>query len=115
MYRLNTIDVKYKNKFNLHFSSNGIVNYDSENVTSFANHYRYKFFSEPTELACESYDMVKSIFLEVFPADTNSSIFYSGLKSDVIFHKIEDNSGSENITVKFYKLNNFILNQLFEN
>ena len=115
LYRLNTIDVKYKNKFNLHFSSNGIVNYDSENVTSFANHYRDKFFSEPTELACESYDMVKSIFLEVFPADTNSSIFYSGLKSDVIFHKIEDNSGSENITVKFYKLNNFILNQLFEN
>ena len=115
LYRMNTIDVKYKNKFNLHFSSNGIVNYDSENVTSFTNNYRDKFFSEPTELACESYDMVKSIFLEVFPADTNSSVLYSGLKNDVIFHKIEDNSGSENITVKFYNLNNFILNQLFEN
>ena len=115
LYRIKTIDVKYKNKFNLHFSSNGIVNYDSENVISFINNYRDKFLSEPTELAFESYDLVKSIFLQVFPSDTNSSAFYSGLKNDVMFYKIEDNSGSENVTVKFYNLNNFILNQLFEN
>ena len=115
LYRMNTIDVKYKNKFNLHFSSNGIINYDAENVISFINNYRNKFLSEPTTFAFESYDMVKSIFLQVFPADTNSSFIYSGLKNDVIFNKIEDNSGSENIKVKFYCLNNFILNQLFEN
>ena len=115
LYRMNTIDVKYKNKFNLHFSSNGIVNYDADNVVSFINNYREKFLSEPTAFAFESYDMVKSIFLQVFPADTNSSAIYSGLKNDVMFHKIEENSGSENITVKFYNLNNFILNQLFEN
>ena len=65
-------------------------------------------FQNPLILACESYDMVKSIFLQVFPADTNSSVIYSGLKNDVIFYKIEENSGSENITVKFYNLNNFI-------
>jgi LysM repeat protein len=115
LYRMNTIDVKYKNKFNLHFSSNGIINYNAENVISFINNYRNKFLSEPTTFAFESYDMVKSIFLQVFPADTNSSFVYTGLKNDVIFNKIEDNSGSENIKVKFYSLNNFILNQLFEN
>ena len=90
---MNTIDVKYKNKFNLHFSSNGIINYNAENVISFVNNYRNKFLSEPTIFAFESYDMVKSIFLQVFPADTNSSVLYSGLKNDVIFNKIENNSG----------------------
>ena len=38
-------------------------------------YYRNKSFQSPLLFAFESYDMVKSIFLQVFPADTNSSLF----------------------------------------
>jgi LysM repeat protein len=113
LYRMNTIEVKYKEKFDLHFSSNGIANYDSLNLIKFIDNYKNIFLSEPNELAFEGYDMVKSIFLQVFPPNYSTENTYSGLKNDVIFYKIEENSGSENITVKFYNLNNFVLNQLY--
>ena len=73
------------------------------------------FQSEPTEITFESYDMAKSIFLHIFPPDNVTKNNYNGLKNDVVFYKIEENSGCENITVKFYSLDHFILKQLPKN
>ena len=48
---MKTIDIKYKNKFNLHFASKGILDYKSENVKIFIDKYQKKFSSQPTSFS----------------------------------------------------------------
>ena len=115
LYRMNTIDVKYKNKFNLHFTSVGLTNYDSKEVVKFIDHYKSVFSSEPTELAFDGYDITQSIILRLFPKENIDNYFFKGLKTDVDFNKIDINSGSENTIIKFYKLSYYNLIELSEN
>jgi hypothetical protein len=112
---MNTIDVKYKNKFNLHFTSVGLTNYDSKEVVKFIDHYKSVFSSEPTELAFDGYDITQSIILRLFPKENIDNYFFKGLKTDVDFNKIDINSGSENTIIKFYKLSYYNLIELSEN
>ena len=115
LYRMNTIDVKYKNKFNLHFTSVGLTNYDSKEVVKFIDHYKSVFSSEPTQLVFDGYDITQSIILRLFPKDNIDNFFFKGLKTDVDFNKIDINSGSENTIIKFYKLSYYNLIELSEN
>ena len=114
LYRMNTIDVKYKNKFNLHFTSVGLTNYDSKEVVKFIDHYKSVFSSEPTQLAFDGYDITQSIILRLFPKENIDNYFFKGLKTDVDFNKIDINSGSENTIIKFYKLSYYNLIELSE-
>ena len=114
LYRINTVDIIYKNKFNLHFSSVGLIDYESDKVINFIESYQNYFSAEPTQLVFDGYDLVYSIMLEVFSENPKKNI-YHGLKTDVDFNKIDLNSGSENTIVKFYNLKNYQLNQLFKN
>ena len=114
LFRLNTIDVNYKNKFNLHFSSVGLIDYESSKVKNFIERYQNYFSAEPTQLVFDGYDIVHSVFLNAFSNNRYEKI-YSGLKTDVNFKKIDTNSGLENTIVKFYNLKNFKLNQLSKN
>lgn len=114
LFRLNTIDVNYKNKFNLHFSSVGLIDYESSKVKNFIERYQNYFSAEPTQLVFDGYDIVHSVFLNAFSNNKYDKI-YPGLKTDVNFKKIDTNSGLENTIVKFYNLKNFQLNQLSKN
>ena len=114
LFRLNTIDINYKNKFNLHFSSVGLINYESSKVKNFIERYQNYFSAEPTQLVFDGYDIVHSVFLNAFSNNQYDKI-YQGLKTDVNFKKIDTNSGLENTIVKFYNLKDFQLNQLSKN
>ena len=114
LFRLNTIDVNYKNKFNLHFSSVGLIDYESSKVKNFIERYQNYFSAEPTQLVFDGYDIVHSVFLNAFSNNQYDKL-YQGLKTDVNFKKIDTNSGLENTIVKFYNLEDFQLNQLSKN
>lgn len=112
LYRIKTIDVIYKNKFNLHFVSKGIPDFNSIRIVEFKDKYREFFSAEPTKNSYLGYDIVKSIFLKIYPDKLNSESYYQGLLNDVFYNRIDLGSGSENNLVKFYKIEDFNLIQI---
>ena len=112
LYRIKTIDVIYKNKFNLHFVSKGIPDFNSIRIVEFKDKYREFFSAEPTKYSYLGYDIVKSIFLKIYPDKLNSESYYQGLLNDVFYNRIDLGSGSENNLVKFYKIEDFNLIQI---
>lgn len=112
LYRIKTIDVIYKNKFNLHFVSKGIPDFNSIRIVEFKDKYKEFFSAEPTKYSYLGYDIVKSIFLKIYPDKLNSESYYQGLLNDVFYNRIDLGSGSENNLVKFYKIEDFNLIQI---
>jgi len=96
IYRIKTIDVIYKNKFNLHFVSKGIPDFKSNRIAEFKDKYRDFLFAEPTKYSYLGYDIVKSIFMKIYPYKLNSESYYQGLLNDVFYNRIDLGSGSEN-------------------
>ena len=94
LYRMKTIDVLYKNKFNLHFVSKGIPNLNSQQAEDFNKIYKDVFSAEPTKFSYLGYDILR------------------GLINDVNYNRIDLGSGSENNLVKFYNIKNYNLNQI---
>ena len=115
LYRMKTIDIKYKNKFNLHFVSKGILDYESKFVILFVEKYQMTFSSEPTVFSFLGYDILKSMFYELYPLNNEIKGEYNGLQHDIKFGQIDTNSGSENTSVKFYNITNFKLVKLSTN
>ena len=112
LYRIKTIDVIYKNKFNLHFVSKGIPDLSSIRIAKFKDKYRNFFSSEPTKYSYQGYDIVKSIFMKIYPDKLNSESYYKGLLNDVFYNRIDLGSGSENKLVKFYRIEDYNLIQI---
>lgn len=112
IYRINTIDVIYKNKFNLHFVSKGIPDLNSNRIAEFKDKYRDFFSAEPTKYSYLGYDIVKSIFMKIYPDKLNSESYYQGLLNDVFYNRIDLGSGSENSLVNFYRIEDYNLIQI---
>ena len=112
---MKTIDIKYKNKFNLHFASKGILDYKSENVKIFIERYQRKFSSQPTSFSYLGYDILKSIFHKFYPFNNEKNDVYSGLQYEINFGQIDSNSGSENKSVNFYNITDYKLVKLLKN
>jgi LysM repeat protein len=112
IYRIKTIDVIYKNKFNLHFVSKGIPDLNSNRIADFKYKYRDFLSAEPTKYSYLGYDIVKSIFMKVYPDKLNSESYYQGLLNDVFYNRIDLGSGSENNLVNFYRIEDYNLIQI---
>ena len=112
IYRIKTIDVIYKNKFNLHFVSKGIPDLNSNRIAEFKDKYRDFLFAEPTKYSYLGYDIVKSIFMKIYPYKLNSESYYQGLLNDVFYNRIDLGSGSENSLVNFYRIEDYNLIQI---
>ena len=112
IYRIKTIDVIYKNKFNLHFVSKGIPDLNSNRIAEFKDKYRDFLFAEPTKYSYLGYDIVKSIFMKIYPYKLNSESYYQGLLNDVFYNRIDLGSGSENNLVNFYRIEDYNLIQI---
>ena len=112
IYRIKTIDVIYKNKFNLHFVSKGIPDLNSNRIAEFKDKYRDFLSAEPTKYSYLGYDIVKSIFMKIYPDKLNSESYYQGLLNDVFYNRIDLGSGSENILVNFYRIEDYNLIQI---
>tara|TARA_B100000767_G_scaffold242088_1_gene238936 strand:- start:1619 stop:3466 length:1848 start_codon:yes stop_codon:yes gene_type:complete len=114
LYRIKTIDVVYKNKFNLHFVSKGIPDLNSNTIEEFNDKYRSFLFAEPTIYSYLGHDIVKSIFMKIYPDKLNSDSYYKGLLNDVFYNRINMGSGSENKLVNFYRIKNYNLIQIHQ-
>ncbi len=112
IYRIKTIDVIYKNKFNLHFVSKGIPDLNSNRIAEFKDKYRDFLSAEPTKYSYLGYDIVKSIFMKIYPDKLNSESYYQGLLNDVFYNRIDLGSGSENSLVNFYRIEDYNLIQI---
>ena len=112
IYRIKTIDVIYKNKFNLHFVSKGIPDLNSNRISEFKDKYRDFLSAEPTKYSYLGYDIVKSIFMKIYPDKLNSESYYQGLLNDVFYNRIDLGSGSENNLVNFYRIEDYNLIQI---
>ena len=112
IYRIKTIDVIYKNKFNLHFVSKGIPDLNSNRIAEFKDKYRDFLSAEPTKYSYLGYDIVKSIFMKIYPDKLNSESYYHGLLNDVFYNRIDLGSGSENNLVNFYRIEDYNLIQI---
>ena len=112
LYRIKTIDVIYKNKFNLHFVSKGVPDLSSIRIAEFKDKYRDFLSAEPTKYSYLGYDIVKSIFMKIYPDKLNSDSYYQGLLNDVFYNRIDLGSGSENNLVNFYRIQDYSLIQI---
>lgn len=112
LYKIKTIDVIYKNRFNLHFVSKGIPDLSSIKIAEFKDKYRNLFSAEPTKYSYLGYDIVKSIFMKIYPDKLNSESHYKGLLNDVFYNRIDLGSGSENNLVNFYRIKDYNLIQI---
>jgi LysM repeat protein len=112
IYRIKTIDVIYKNKFNLHFVSKGIPDLNSNRIAEFKDKYRDFLSAEPTKYSYLGYDIVKSIIMKIYPDKLNSESYYQGLLNDVFYNRIDLGSGSENNLVNFYRIEDYNLIQI---
>ena len=109
---LNTIDDLYKNKFNLHFVSKGLIDFQSENVANFISDFQKLHGMNPDEVSVKAFDLVLSIFNHRYPHLNSSTTKYKGLYNNVDFKKIGDDSGYENKSVKIYRFKNYNTQQI---
>jgi LysM repeat protein len=113
LLKMNTIDEKYKEKYNIHFVSKGQINFNSEGTIEFLNTYQDTFEMKADKISIIAYDLILSIFNKVYP-DNNKAI-YNGIFNNVDFQKIGEYSGYENKAVKLFRYKNYNLQKISQN
>lgn len=108
--KMNTIDEKYKQLFNLHVSSKGNVNYDDDDVTSFIKLFYETFEMKPELNAFIGYDLTLSIINQLFGNEKSES---KGMYNEMNFDQIDQQSGFENKAVKLLKYQDYKLKTVF--
>ncbi|MDG2343256.1 MAG: LysM peptidoglycan-binding domain-containing protein [Flavobacteriales bacterium] len=108
--KMNTIDEKYKQLFNLHVSTKGNINFDSEEVMSFVKLYNETFEMQPEINAFIGFDLTLAIFNQLF---TNNKSVLHGMYSNIDFEQIDAESGFENKAVKLIKYQDFKLKTVY--
>ena len=108
--KMNTIDEKYKQLFNLHVSSKGNVNYDDDDVTSFIKLFYETFEMKPELNAFIGYDLTLSIINQLFGNEKSES---KGMYNEMNFDQIDHQSGFENKAVKLLKYQDYKLKTVF--
>ena len=108
--KMNTIDEKYKQLFNLHVSTNGNINFDSEEVMSFVKLYNEKYEMQPEINAFIGFDLTRAIFNQLF---ANNKNVFNGMYSNIDFEQIDAESGFENKAVKLIKYEDYKLKTVY--
>ncbi len=108
--KMNTIDEKYKELFNLHISTKGNINYHDEDVISFIDLYNSTFEMLPEINAFIGYDLTISIFNKLF---SNNKSVLNGMYNNMNFEQIDNQSGFENSAVKLLKYQDYKLKSVF--
>jgi LysM repeat protein len=108
--KMNTIDEKHKELFNLHISTKGNVNYDNEDVIAFIKLFYETFEMKPEVNAFIGYDLTLSIFNHLF---SDNQIKSKGMYNDMNFDQIDQQSGFENKAVKLLKYQDYKLKTVF--
>ena len=112
IFDMSTIDIKYKNQFNIKFSSSGMIDYNDEFTLDFINNYQEKFSMVPHEKSFLGYDLLNSMINAVYPVEFESSLEYSGHYNNSDFQQIGINNGFENKVVKLFEYSDFTLKEL---
>ena len=109
---MSTIDIKYKNQFNIKFSSSGMIDYNDEFTLDFINNYQEKFSMIPHESSFLGYDLLNSMINAIYPVEFDSSLEYFGHYNNSDFQQIGINNGFENKVVKLFEYSDFTLKEL---
>ncbi len=112
IFDMSTIDIKYKNQFNIKFSSSGMIDYNDEFTLDFINNYQEKFSMVPHENSFLGYDLLNSMINAVYPVEFDSSLEYVGHYNNSDFQQIGINNGFENKVVKLFEYSDFTLKEL---
>ncbi len=109
-----TIDEKYKNRFNLHLPVSGHIDYKSKQSIDFIIDYRIKYGAAPNKYAYAGFDAgfvnLKGLFLYgVNYAKTSYSFLdqESGMYSGSKYREVQPGSGFENQAVYMVRYNNY--------
>ena len=108
--KMNTIDEKYKELFNLHVSTKGSVNYDNDDVALFIKLFYETFEMKPELNAFIGYDLTLSIITHLFGNDKSE---LKGMYNEMNFDQIDPQSGFENKSVKLLKYQDYKLKTVF--
>lgn len=112
IFDMSTIDIKYKNQFNIKFSSIGMIDYNDEFTLDFINNYQEKFSMIPHENSFLGYDLLNSMINAVYPIESDNSLEYVGHYNNSDFQQIGINNGFENKVVKLFEYSDFTLKEL---
>ena len=112
IFDMSTIDIKYKNQFNIKFSSSGMIDYNDEFTLDFINNYQEKFSMIPHENSFLGYDLLNSMINAVYPVESDNSLKYVGHYNNSDFQQIGINNGFENKVVKLFEYSDFTLKEL---
>ena len=112
LYEMNTIDMEYKEKFNLHFTSRGMIDYNSDASLKFIEDYNLEYKMKPVEASFIGYDIFNSIIKKVYPVESHFNPAYNGLYNSVNFQNIDSTSGFENKHVQLFRYDNYKLQPL---
>ena len=112
IFDMSTIDIKYKNQFNIKFSSSGMIDYNDEFTLDFINNYQEKFSMIPHENSFLGYDLLNSMINAVYPIESDNSLEYVGHYNNSDFQQIGINNGFENKVVKLFEYSDFTLKEL---
>ena len=112
IFDMSTIDIKYKNQFNIKFSSSGMIDYNDEFTLDFINNYQEKFSMIPHENSFLGYDLLNSMINAVYPVESYNSLEYVGHYNNSDFQQIGINNGFENKVVKLFEYSDFTLKEL---
>ncbi len=108
-----TIDEKYKNRYNLHIVASNYIDYNSKEVNDFILSYRLKYGIDPDKYTMNGFDaaftnlkgllLYGSVFTPNYPNLKNDKGFAAG--SEYIM--VEPGSGYENQSVKVLRYNDY--------
>jgi len=113
LFKMNSIDIKYKNNFRLKFTSKGRIDYNDEKTINFMEVYQDTFKMSPQENAFLGYDLLLSMINTLYPVEKEVvKIPFQGHYNYCDYRQIGSNNGFENKFVKLYEYSDYILHQL---
>ena len=113
IFKMNSIDIKYKNNFRLKFTSKGRIDYGNEKTINFMEDYQDTFKMSPQENAFLGYDLLMSMINTLYPVEKEVvKIPFQGHYNYCDYKQIGSNNGFENKVVKLFEYSDYMLNQL---
>lgn len=113
LFKMNSIDIKYKNNFRLKFTSKGRIDYSNEKTINFMEDYQDTFKMSPQENAFLGYDLLMSMINTLYPVEKEVvKIPLQGHYNYCDYRQIGSNNGFENKVVKLFEYSDYMLHQL---
>ena len=113
LFKMNSIDIKYKNNFRLKFTSKGRIDYNNEKTINFIQDFQDTFKMSPQENAFLGYDLLMSMINTLYPIEKEVvKIPFQGHYNYCDYRQIGSNNGFENKVVQLFEYSGYILHQL---